>query len=154
MTGDLVVQIGDAMVQELNWVQTQLPSAFTRNFKAELLFDYTRTLEDTVTMRVDVVPDKHEDEPLTRESWKGPATVSIAVRQKIPRAREKDLCRELTAFAGELRDFWTLPPRALANMPAAKVVKRQIVYPYLQKQLRDEGQFVTVIQLTFNLVSQ
>ena len=153
MAGDLLIQIADAMVQELNWVQTQLPAAFTRKFTAERLYDYTRDLEDTVTLRVDVVPDKHEDEPLTRAAWKGPATVSIAVREKL---NVNDIARldALTAFVGELRDFWTLPVRRLMYFPAAAPVKRLIVYPYLQKQLRTHGQFVSVLQLTFNLVSQ
>ena len=153
MPGDLLIQIADAMVQELNWIQAQPAGAFTRKFAAERLYDYTRDLEDTVTLRVDVVPDKHEDEPLTRSSWKGTGTVSIAVREKL-NVNDRAKVDALTAFAGELRDFWTLPPRRLLYFPAAAPIKRLIVYPYLQKQLRTHGQFVSVIQLTFNLVSQ
>jgi hypothetical protein len=153
MAGDLIIQIADAMVQELNWIQTQTPDAFSRPFNAERLYDYTRDLEDTVTLRVDVVPETHEDEPLTRQAWRGPAIVSIAVREKF-NVNDTARADALTLFTGELRDFWTTPPRALMYMPAAKILKRKIVYPYLQKQFRTHGQFVSVLQLTFNLVSQ
>ena len=154
MASDLIIQIADAMVAELNAVQSPSPSnPFSRTFEAERVYDYTRDLEDTLTLRVDVVPETHEDEPLTRVSWNGEAIVSIAVRQKIA-VENIAAVDALTAFVGQLRDFWTLPPRRLANMPAAAPVKRKIVYPYLQKQLRTHGQFVSVVQLTFNLVSQ
>ena len=59
----------------------------------------------------------------------------------------------LTLFVGELRDFSTAPPRRLALFPAATPIKRQVVYPYLPKQLRTPGQFVSVVQLHFLLVS-
>ena len=78
MAGDMLIQIADAMVQELNWVQTQLPAAFTRKFTAERVYDYTRDLEDTVELRVDVVPEKQEDEPLTRRPGRGRASSPIA----------------------------------------------------------------------------
>lgn len=153
MSADLLIQIADAMVAELNAVQAADPETFSRRFTAERLYDYTRDLEETTTLRVDVVPERQEDEPLTRSAWKGTGIVSIAVREKI-KTEDTAAVDALTAFVGELRDFWTLPVRRLANMPAAAPVKRQIVYPYLQKQLRDPGQFVSVLQLTFNLVSK
>ena len=153
MVADLLIQIAEAMAQELNIAQAENSAIFSRQFVAERVYDYTRTLEETTTLRVDVVPEKHEDEPLTRSSWKGTGIVSIAVREKI-KAEDTEAIDALTAFVGELRDFWTLPVRKLALFPAAAPIKRQIVYPYLQKELRTHGQFVSVLQLTFNLVSQ
>lgn len=142
------------MVSELNAAQSPSNSnPFSTTFGATRVYDYTRDLEDTIDLRVDVVPETHEDEPLTRVSWKGAAVVSVAVRQKIA-VENTAAVDALTAFVGQLRDFWTLPPRRLALFPAAAPVKRKIVYPYLQKQLRTHGQFVSVLQLTFNLVSQ
>ena len=150
---DTLIQIADAMTRELNWVQTQLPTAFSRRFQAERVYDYTRDLEDTVDLRVDVVAEKQDDEPFTRQAWRGTGIVSVAVREKI---RVEDIARvdALTYFTGQLRDFWTAPVRRLLYFPAAAPVKRLIVYPYLQKLLRGKGQFVSVLQLTFNLVNQ
>jgi hypothetical protein len=152
MAGDILITIADAMVQELNNIQATDPDQFTRQFTAERVYDYTRDLEDTTTMRVDVVPEKQDDDPFTRVSWKGTGIVSIAVREKL-KVEDIAAVDALTLFTGELRDFWTLPPRRLALFPAAAPVKRQIVYPYLQKELREKGQFVSVVQLTFHLVS-
>lgn len=146
---DYVIQIADAMADELN----AAAGTFSQPFTATRVYDYTRLLEDTNQLCVDVVPETHEDDPFTRQSWKGIATVSIAVRQKI---RPEDIATidGLTYFVGQLRDFWTCPPRRLNLMPAVAPVRRKIVYPYLQKPLRSPGQFVSVLQLGFMLVSQ
>ena len=153
MSSDLLIQIADAMAAELNAVQTGESSPFTRSFTAERVYDYWRELEETTTLRVDVVPEKQEDEPFTRSSWKGTGIVSIAVREKV-KPENIAVVDALTAFVGELRDFWTLPVRRLEYFPAVAPIKRQIVYPYLPKQLRTPGQFVSVLQLTFNLISK
>ena len=149
---DLLIQIADAIAQELNAAQAADSSTFSQPFTATRVYDYWRELEETTTLRVDVVPEKQEDTPLSRSKWMGTGVVSIAVRQKI-KPENVAAVDALTAFVGELRDFWTLPVRRLSLFPAAVPIKRQIVYPYLPKQLRTPGQFVSVLQLTFNLVS-
>jgi len=150
---DYVVQIAQAIADELNAAQAADPAVFSQQFAATRVYDYTRDLEDTVTLRVDVVPEHHEDEPLTRQAWKGTAVVSVAVRQKVV-AEDLDQVDALTYLVGQLRDFWTCPPRPLADMPGAKPVKRKIVYPYLASKLRSPAQFASVLELTYNLVSQ
>ncbi|MGO9111164.1 MAG: hypothetical protein ACLP9L_18220 [Thermoguttaceae bacterium] len=150
---DILIQLADAMVTEMNAVQSRGASPFSRKFTAQRVYDYTRDLEETTILRVDAVPEVQEDEPFTRQSWRGTGIVSIAIREKL-KVENIAAVDALTYFTGQLRDFWTLPPRRLANFPAAVPIKRKIVYPYLQKQLREHGQFVSVLQLTFNLVSQ
>jgi hypothetical protein len=144
---DILIELADAITREIN------EATFSRTFQAARVYDYTRLLEETTTMKVDVVPEKHEDEALTRQSWKGEGIISIAVREKL-KVENIAAVDALTYFVGELRDFWTAPPRRLKYFTGAAPVKRKIVYPYLQIPLRDEGQFVSVLQLHFNLVSQ
>jgi hypothetical protein len=151
MAADLLIQIADAMVQELN--EAAGDDQFSQTFVCQRVYDYTRDLEETVTLCVDIVPERQSDEPHTRQAWKGTGIVSIAVRQKVV-VEDRAALDALTAFVGQLRDFWTLPVRRLQYFPAAAPLKREVVYPYLQKELRTHGQFVSVLQLTFNLVSQ
>ena len=113
---DLLIQIADAIAQELNAAQAADSSTFSQPFTATRVYDYWRELEETTTLRVDVVPEKQEDTPLSRSKWMGTGVVSIAVRQKI-KPENVAAVDALTAFVGELRDFWTLPVRRLSCFP-------------------------------------
>ena len=69
-TADTLIAIAQAMADELNEAQAE-DSPFSQRFTAQRVYDYWRELEETTTLRVDVVPERHEDETAHADELEG-----------------------------------------------------------------------------------
>lgn len=150
----ILINIGDAIVAELNSptpisVSGYSFTEFSQLFTAERVYDPERQLEDTSTLRVDVILGDIDQTAETRNSQSGEYRIDIGFRKLID-PTDRESIDALGEFVEEVGDYF-FHRKMLLQYPNAKWIKSQVVYPYLLSKMREHTQFNSILRQTFKV---
>jgi hypothetical protein len=169
MSDSILTALGKTIVTELNgyswttsiWHKPSTPggsgSFSAASFTAERIYNTERQLEDTETLRVDVVLGDIDQSASSRNTQQGDYRIDIAFRQVIDTSVVAAI-DALGALVEEVGDYFFHTGRHLAlsvNGGTVGVgwIKSQVIYPYLPTQLRESSQFVSLLRLTYRAIA-
>lgn len=134
-----ILDVADAVVTALN--AATLSAAFTavRGYIA------THELPDMDTLRVTVMPAADDIKRDTRSSAKHRFTIDVGVQKK-PSTVSNAMLDPLTLLAQEIADYFLYGNRTAG----AILISPEIKVLFIQKDLRELGQFTAVVRLQFD----
>lgn len=133
-----------------------MPPAFSLPvFTAERIYNPERKLEETETLRVDVIAGDIQQVAASRGTQQGDYRVDVAFRQKIDISDNANV-DALGSFVEEVERYFfdqkQIQYTINDEIYGAGWMKSQIVYPYLPTQLRQDSQFVSLLRLTYRVI--
>ena len=139
----VIIDIADAVVQELNAGTFSMPLEAKRHYRP--IFD----LAEMQDLHVTVVPKGLAIERLDRSRNQHDVAIDIAVQKKCQTADNAEL-DPLMALVEEIADFFRL--RRLESCPAAVWIRTENMPIYAPEHLDELRQFTSVLTLTFRVV--
>ena len=168
MRDSILTALGTAVINELNsyswtteiWTKPVIsggsPTFAVPDFTAERIYNPERQLEETETLRVDVVLGDIDQTASSRSTQQGDYRVDVAIRQVIDVSSNINV-DPLGALVEEIGNHFFHLKRLVISVNGdtfgAGWIKSQVVYPYLPSQLRESSQFVSLIRLTYRVIA-